>query len=98
MFGRVPRSHARITIPRIPSSRLTAKDSKVSGKVMSNARSGIRNHRGLGAGAGPESMSLGYNIRRKTERDDSDDSIESRASPPVRAGVRGRTGGDARRS
>src|SRR5712692_5862915 len=50
IFGGVPRSFAPAASPRIPSSRLTAKESRVSKKVTNSTRTGIQNHRGWRAG------------------------------------------------
>jgi hypothetical protein len=50
MLGGMPRNRAEITNPRIASSRLTAKKSRVSRKVTNRTRTGIRYQRGWAAG------------------------------------------------
>jgi hypothetical protein len=47
MLGWIPRNAPTITTPRMPSSRLTAKTSRVSRNVTSKTRTGIKYQRGL---------------------------------------------------
>jgi len=58
----MPRTRAAITIPRIPSSKLTAKARRVNKTVARNTRIGIKNRRGLRAAVLGGNTPLTYNI------------------------------------